>query len=95
VAAGPIGKHFEASVLHDYLYKAWTSYRTESEARWMDWTFADDMWREGMDKSGVSWFDRNAAVRLVGWDVFSTKSYSLQTRRNQWLPLLNAGHGRG
>lgn len=65
---------------------AWTSYRTESETRWMDWTFADDMWRAGMDKSGVSWFDRNtayAAVRLVGWDVFQDKTYSLQTRMNQ------------
>ena len=92
---GPIGTHLEASVVHDYLYMAWTDYRDEALKR--DWNFADSVFEAGMEASDVDPFDHTvifSAVRLLGWGVFKSKSYTLKHRMNEWLPLLNARHGR-
>ena len=92
---GPIGEHLEASIVHDYLYMAWTDFRKKPLKR--DWNFADDVFMTGMEVSGVSFFQRNlifTAVRLAGWEVFETKNYTLEERMNEWLPLLDSTHGR-
>jgi hypothetical protein len=93
---GPVGKHLEASILHDYLYMAWTDFRTKAERR--DWDFADGVLWEGMKVSGVSAADRNliqAAVHSdIGWTVFRKKTWTLKDRMEAWLPLLAPGHGR-
>ena len=54
---GPIGKHLEISILHDYLYMAWTDHR-ETAAR-QDWRFADKMFLAGLKMSGVGWLKRS------------------------------------
>jgi len=36
----------------------------------------------------------HAAVRLAGWPIFRTKSYTLKNRMNVWLKHLQSGHGR-
>ena len=46
---GPIGRHLEASILHDYLYMAWTDFRAKAVKR--DWDFADGVLRAGMKVS--------------------------------------------
>ena len=92
---GPIGPHLEASIIHDYLYMAWTDYRTG--ARRDDWRFADRVFYAGMTKSDVRKRDIiYAAVHsdFTGWPVFRKKSYTLRARMDEWLPLLDAGHGR-
>ena len=48
---GPIGRHLEASILHDYLYMAWTDFRAKAVKR--DWDFADGVLRAGMKVSKV------------------------------------------
>ncbi len=93
---GPIGLHLEASIVHDYLYMAWTDFRNVAVRR--DWDFADAVFLEGMRVSKVPLIERtlvHAAVRTpIGWKVFSTKKYSLSQRMKQWLPQLAPGHGR-
>jgi hypothetical protein len=94
---GPIGKHLEASILHDYLYMAWTDHR--QRARRMDWDFADEVLYAGMKASGVTRFDRRlifGAVHstLIGWPVFRAKPYTLEQRMNEWLKNLEASHKR-
>ena len=49
---GPIGRHLEASIIHDYLYMAWTDFRDKAVRR--DWDFADSVMLEGMKVSKVS-----------------------------------------
>lgn len=91
---GPIGKHLEASILHDYLYMAWTDYR--DKARKQDWDFADLVFKEAMTVSKVP--RRRLIYRAVhspiGWAVFRRKSYTLKERMEAWLPHLAPGHGR-
>jgi uncharacterized protein YbdZ (MbtH family) len=93
---GPIGKHLEASILHDYLYMAWTDFRPKALRR--DWDFADEVLKAGMKASRVRAFQRGLVYATVhseiGWRVFKKKSYSLKSRMNAWLPHLKAGHGR-
>ena len=91
---GPIGTHLEASVIHDYLYMAWTDYRNVAVRR--DWRFADKLFFEGMKVSKVRrrWSVYLAVRSPIGWCVFKEKTYSLEERMNQWLPLLDPGHGR-
>jgi hypothetical protein len=93
---GPIGRHLEASILHDYLYMAWTDYDRRASRR--DWDFADLMLLTGMTVSKVTPFDRGliyAAVHSpIGWAVFRKKPYTLEKRMNQWLPNLAPGHRR-
>ena len=94
---GPIGAHLEVSIVHDYLYMAWTDFREEDEVRRRDWDFADTLFRVGMKASGVGGIKRALAyraVRMFGWPVFRAKSYTLANRMADWLPLLDAGHGR-
>jgi hypothetical protein len=92
-----VGPHLEASILHDYLYMAWTDHR--KKARTMDWDFADLMFEAGLAKSGVP-FAKRALILLpvrspvIGWPVFRKKNYTLEKRMNQWLENLAAGHKR-
>lgn len=91
---GPIGPHLEASIIHDYLYMAWTDFR--NSARKQDWDFADRVFLAGLRESKVP--KRNLIYSLVhsdiGWSVFRKKSYTLKQRMEEWLPHLGAGHGR-
>ena len=93
---GPIGKHLEISILHDYLYMAWTDHR--EDALRQDWRFADKMFAAGMKVSGVNWLQRTlmylAVHSCIGWGVFKSKSYTLEERMNGWLPHLEENHGR-
>jgi hypothetical protein len=91
---GPVGPHLEASIIHDYLYMAWTDFR--ATARESDWDFADDVFLAGMRVSKVRKRPLiYAAVHSpIGWGVFKKKSYTLKERMDQWLPQLGAGHGR-
>ena len=91
---GPIGPHLEASILHDYLYMAWTDFRTKAVRR--DWDFADTVFLAGMKVSKVRKRKLlHAAVHLpIGWAIFRKKSYTLKERMDDWLPHLAAGHGR-
>ena len=92
---GPIGSHLEISILHDYLYMAWTDFRPK--ARRDDWDFADEVFRAGLRASRVH---KRRLIYLAvhsiftGWPVFRKKSYTLKKRMEEWLPLLAAGHGR-
>ncbi|MDA0229936.1 MAG: DUF1353 domain-containing protein [Proteobacteria bacterium] len=93
---GPIGKHLEISILHDYLYMAWTDHRAAAARQ--DWRFADKMFLTGLKESGVGLLKRNlmfAAVHSgIGWRVFKAKSYTLKQRMDDWLPHLDPGHDR-
>lgn len=94
---GPIGPHLEASIVHDYLYMAWTDYRA-GQALTQDWEFADEVFLAGMKASKVPATKRDLIYATVhspiGWAVFKKKSYTFAERMNDWLPLLDTGHGR-
>ena len=94
---GPIGLHLEASIIHDYLYMAWTDFRS-GNALVRDWNFANDVFLAGMKASKVLALHRtliDAAVRTqIGWGVFRSKPYTLKERMEEWLPLLAASHAR-
>jgi len=90
---GPVGGHLESSIVHDYLYMAWTDFH--DEATRADWNFADKMFLAGMMVSGVRRrFLIYGAVRLFGWPVFRAKSYTLEQRMEEWLEHLESSHGR-
>jgi len=93
---GPIGPHLEASIVHDYLYMAWTDFRSKAQRR--DWNFADDVFAAGMKASKVKPHERKLIYSVVhspiGWAVFRKKSYTLKERMDAWLPQLASGHGR-
>ena len=86
---GPIGDHLEACIVHDYLYMAWTDFRTKPIRR--DWDFADTVLKAGMESSSVGTLDQTliyTAVRSVGWSTFRKRRYTLEERMAEWLPLL-------
>lgn len=90
---GPIGPHLEASIIHDYLYMAWTDFRTKAVRR--DWDFADAVFLAGLKVSKVR--KRTliyVVVHSLGWAVFRKKPYTLKERMEDWLPHLAAGHAR-
>jgi hypothetical protein len=91
---GPIGRHLEASIAHDYLYMAWTDFREKASRD--DWSFADLVFLAGMRVSNVP--KRGLIYEVVhspiGWRVFRRKPFTLKERMEEWLPLLAAGHGR-
>ena len=93
---GPIGRHLEASIVHDYLYMAWTDFREKATRQ--DWTFADDVFLAGMKASRVSKNKRETIIKAVhspiGWRVFRKKSYTLSQRMEEWLPQLARTHSR-
>jgi hypothetical protein len=91
---GPIGRHLEISIIHDYLYMAWTDFRTGAERR--DWEFADEVFRAGLKVSKVRRRTLIYAIvhSPIGWNVFRKKPYTLKERMEAWLPNLAAGHGR-
>lgn len=89
---GPIGSHLEASVIHDYLYMAWTDFREEAQRQ--DWDFADTVFLAGMKVSMVCKRRLiHAVVRSpIGWAAFRKKPYTLKERMEDWLPQLAADH---
>ncbi len=91
---GPIGRHLEASIVHDYLYMAWTDFR--AKAARSDWGFADAVFKAGMKVSKVHKrkLIYNVVHSVIGWVVFRKKSYTLKERMEDWLLLLAASHGR-
>ncbi len=93
---GPIGPHLEASIIHDYLFMAWTDYR--NKARRIDFEFTNDVFEAGLKASKVSRLHRTlilGAVRSeLAWAVFAAKPYTFKKRMNGWLPNLDAGHQR-
>lgn len=94
---GPIGPHLEASVVHDYLYMAWTDFRPKN-ARRVDHEFADKVFLAGMRKaSNLKRWRRAAiyrAVRWFGWNTFSDKNWQLRDRMTVWLKDLQPDHVR-
>ena len=91
---GPIGTHLEASIIHDYLYMAWTDFRGTAVKR--DWDFADEVFGTGLKASRVRKRKLiHFAVRTFGWPVFKNKPDTLKKRMGVWLPMLAQGHGRG
>jgi hypothetical protein len=94
---GPIGRHLESSIVHDYLYMAWTDFRP-GNALVRDWNFTNAVFLAGMKASKVSATDRTLIMAAVGsqigWGVFRRKPYTLKERMEEWLPLLAANHGR-
>jgi len=85
--AGPLGKHLEAAIIHDYLYMEWTD--RYGRATRKDWNFADDVFRAGMKASGVGWLRRNlmysAVHSSIGWKTFKTKPRTFSNRMKEWL----------
>ena len=96
IFVGPIGKHTEISILHDYLYMAWTDYRDTPSRQ--DWGFADKMFLTGLKVSGVGWLKRSlmylSVHSCIGWCYFRRKPYTLKERMNDWLPHLDSDHRR-
>ena len=87
---GPIGRHLEASIVHDYLYMAWTDFRPLDQPSRQDRRFADDVLLAGM--LATEGMDPELArdtiyrtVRLAGWWVFKEKDYRLSERMEVWL----------
>ena len=83
-----IGRHAEASVVHDYLYEAWACYR--DTPRRQDQRFADRVFRAGMVKAEVRPWRRFLAywaVRLFGWWVF--KAHAKGATRAGSIPFLD------
>ena len=64
---GPIGTHLEASVVHDYLYMAWTDFRPRALKR--DWNFADDVFMAGLQASGVDFLNAISSTPPFVWLV--------------------------
>jgi hypothetical protein len=95
-AIGPIGAHLEASIVHDYLFMAWTDYR--NKARRVDFDFANGIFAAGLFASKVPTVDRVLILAAVStsfaWRVFAAKPYTFEERMNGWLPNLAAGHKR-
>lgn len=91
---GPIGGHLEASVVHDYLYMAWTDFRPK--AKRCDWDFANAVLKAGMkaSKAPKRRLIYTVVCSPIGWRVFRKKPYTLKERMEDWLPHLAAGHGR-
>ncbi len=90
---GPIGPHLEASILHDYLYLAWTDFRETASKR--DWNFADAVFLAGMRASRVPKRRLIHAVvhSPIGWSAFRKRHSTLKQRMDEWLPHLSAQRG--
>ena len=92
--ASQVGPHLEVSIIHDFLYMAWTDYRDLDGARRADHDFADDLMLAGMRAvPSIGGFKRTmihtAVNSFVGWSIFRDKDETLETRMNRWLPLLD------
>ncbi len=62
-----VGRHLEASIVHDFLYIAW-QYLTDGtarEAREEDRRFSDALMLTAMENAGVGWTRRNLIYRAV------------------------------
>ena len=74
-----VGRHLEASIVHDFLYIAW-QYLTDGtarEARKEDRRFADELMLSAMESAGVGWIRRHliyGAVRAFGWGPYEGKN---------------------
>ena len=74
-----VGRHLEASIVHDFLYIAW-QYLTDGtarEAREEDRRFADKLMLSAMKSAGVGWIRRHliyGAVSTFGWGPYESKN---------------------
>ncbi len=74
-----VGRHLEASIVHDFLYIAW-QYLTDGtarEPREKDRRFADELMLSAMESAGVGWTRRHliyGAVRGFGWGPYEGKN---------------------
>jgi len=89
---GPIGPHLEASIVHDYLYMAWTDHR--DTPRRADRDFADAVFlaamRAATDQKRWRRWAIHKAVRAFGWSVFKGKDYKLADKLAEWREYLDA-----
>ena len=68
---GKVGRHLEASIVHDFLYIAWQMLGLPARER--DWEFADRVMAAGLKAAQVTRIDQFeilAALKLAGWDVY-------------------------
>ena len=92
---GPYGPHLKASIIHDYLFMAWTDFR--GFARHSDFAFANRVFYAGMQICGAP--RRRAmytAVKTFGWDMFCDNGEDppFSERMNAWLKHLTDAEGR-
>ena len=69
---GKVGRHLEASIVHDFLYLAW-QYLPDKTAERHDWEFADAVMAAGLVAAQVSRNDRfeiKLALQAAGWEVY-------------------------
>jgi hypothetical protein len=88
-----VGPHLEASILHDWLYVAWTDHRPLDAPRFSDFVFANAVLAAGIREldtlTGFKRFVILFAVDLVGWWLFMKKDKRLGEELPKWLPNLN------
>ncbi len=93
---GPIGPHLEASIVHDYLYLAWTDFRIGAP-REQDWKFGDAWMIAALeahpDMSDADIFLIKLALSQFGWDAFSNpdKTREFTELMNEWRGYLPGG----
>ena len=85
---GPYGDHLKASIIHDYLFMAWTDFYEEPE-RWM-LEYANRVMYAGMEIDEVDDDEQRliytAVDSFLGWKIFAHKPTSLAERMKQWTP---------
>ena len=72
---GKVGRHLEASIVHDFLFVAWQLIPGK-EAKESDWRFADAVMAAGLKKAMVSRIDQveiTTALKLFGWDYYKAR----------------------
>ncbi len=73
---GRVGRHLEASIVHDFLYVAWQDIE-DYEARREDKKFADALMREGLKEAKISCVQMTAiriALWAAGWSVYKSRN---------------------
>ncbi len=66
---GRVGRHLEASIVHDFLYIAWQDLPGQG-ANYSDRKFADRLLKVGMEAADVGWLQCQFVyimLRLFGW----------------------------
>jgi len=87
---GPYGDHLGASIIHDYLFMAWTDF-SQTPERWM-LEYANRVMYAGMEIDQVSDDDQrriyNAVNSVIGWVIFQNKPYTFTERMREWEGVL-------
>lgn len=88
---GPYGDHLGASIIHDYLFMAWTDFYQKPE-RWM-LEYANRVMYAGMEIDQVDDDTQrriyNAVNSVIGWLIFKHKAYTFTERMREWEGRLN------